>query len=499
MTPLPEPPPTDRAALLERLAARREPWDMLIIGGGATGLALALDAATRGLAVLLVEAHDFAKGTSSRATKLLHGGVRYLAQGHLPLVREALRERSTLLAMAPGLSRRLAFVMPSYRLGRSPFYGAGLVLYDLLAGGQRIERTRYLSRADLLARLPSLKPEGLRDGVEYWDGQFDDAGLALALARGAAAQGALVINHCAVTAPRHTFGRIIGAELRDAESGQTLNVSARCVVNATGVWVDALRQQDAELRGESCRAIVAPSQGLHLVVSRDFWPYEQALLVPDTGDGRVMFAVPWLGKVVLGTTDTPRADLPLEPEANRADVDAILSETARYLRRPPTRADVLSHWSGIRPLVRGGADGGATSGISREHTIEVSPSGLVTVTGGKWTTCRAMAEDILSSCERHGLTGPLPPCRTASLRLPEAPVHDAAAAPDAQAVHRYVHREWARSVEDVLARRSRLLFLDAAAAERAAPAVAEALARETGREPGLDDFVRLARQYQQLP
>ena len=523
----PRPPlPTHRADLLARL---RKPckFDIAIVGGGATGLGVALDAALRGHSVVLIEAQDFAKGTSSRATKLVHGGVRYLAQGNVHLVREALHERVHILASAPHLAQPLPFVMPAYRLWETPFYGAGLKLYDALAGRAGLGRTEWLGAGGAQRLLPGVRTQGLKGGVKYWDGQFDDARLALAIARTAAAQGALLLNYCAAEAVLHEGGRAVGLLARDAETGQQLRIQAGCIVNATGVWVDGLRQMDAAA-GQRAGSIVTPSQGVHVVVDQSFSPGGHALLVPSTADGRVLFAVPWLGKLILGTTDGPRADLPLEPQPAAAEVDFILREAARYLQRAPTRADILSAWAGLRPLVKPTQEAGSTGAISREHTILVSPTGMVSVTGGKWTTYRSMAAEVLERCVQTGALPPRGPAQTAGLRLVGAAqagqasvslsqppgLHlygseaDAVAAlPGAsrwlaeglsEAMVRFaVRHEYARSVEDVLARRSRLLFLHAQAAQAAAPAVAQVLQEELGREPGLQAFERLAASYAQ--
>ncbi|XAH24288.1 glycerol-3-phosphate dehydrogenase/oxidase [Xylophilus sp. GW821-FHT01B05] len=523
------PLPTPRAALVAQLAEDRH-YDLAVVGGGATGLGVALDAAARGFSVVLLESHDFAKGTSSRATKLVHGGVRYLAQGNVALVREALHERATLLANAPHLAQPLAFVMPSYRFWETPFYGVGLKLYDALAGKSGLGATEFLGREATLARVPGAQPAGLKGGVQYWDGQFDDARLALALARTAAARGALLINYCAVTSLVHEAGKVAGVVCEDRETGRSYTVRAGCVVNATGVWVDTLRQQDGADTGRPVRPVVAPSQGVHLVVDRSFLPGDHALLVPKTADGRVLFAVPWLGKVILGTTDTPREDLAREPRPFEEEIAFILGESARYLRRAPTRADVLSCWVGLRPLVKPqGDDGENTKAISREHTVLASPSGLVTVTGGKWTTYRAMAEDVLQRCFDARLLAARPAGVTARLPLVGAPlpsqvqhrISDApglhtygveaaavAALPGAdvelapgltEAMVRFaVRHEYARTVEDVLARRSRLLFLDAALALSLAPRVAALLQEEGLADPATADFEVLAQQYATL-
>ncbi|MDD0811684.1 glycerol-3-phosphate dehydrogenase/oxidase [Curvibacter sp. RS43] len=526
-TPLPQ--ATLRADLIERLA-QPHVYDLAIIGGGATGLGVALDAALRGLSVVLLESHDFAKGTSSRATKLVHGGVRYLAQGNISLVREALHERTTLLNNAPHLAQPLPFVMPSYHWWESPFYGIGLKMYDALAGKAGLGPTEFLGQARTRACLPTISEDHLWGGVKYWDGQFDDARLALVLARSAAQLGALLVNYCAVTGLHHTQGRIDGLSCVDQESGQSYDVRARCVVNAAGVWVDALRQMDGEAMGRTSKPMVAPSQGVHVVVDREFLPGDHALLVPKTADGRVLFAVPWLGKVILGTTDTPRDDLAREPEAFADEVAFILEESARYLKRAPRREDVRSVWVGLRPLVKPVEDDGNTKGISREHTVAVSKSGLVTVTGGKWTTYRAMAEDVLQKCEQAGLLSTLPASTTAQHRLVGAPEVGAptvrlsqppgahlygqeaallASLPGAdhwvgpnlsEAMVRFAARyEYARTIEDVLARRHRMLFLDARAAAAAAPAVALILEQELGLPQSVEDFLALAQRYATLP
>jgi glycerol-3-phosphate dehydrogenase len=525
----------NRASLIEQLA-RPITYDIAVIGGGATGLGVALDAAARGFSVVLVESHDFAKGTSSRATKLVHGGVRYLAQGNISLVREALHERSTLLANAPHLAQPLAFVMPSYKFWEAPFYGVGLKMYDALAGKAGLGATEFLNHDETLALLPNSKRVGpggqLKGGVKYWDGQFDDARLALALARTASAKGALLINYCAATSLIHEGGKVAGLHVKDSETGRTYDIKAKSVINATGVWVDQLRMEDGNAIGRDIKAMVAPSQGVHIVVDRSFLPashnMNHAMLIPKTADGRVLFAVPWLGKTILGTTDTPRDDVVREPLAFKEEVDFILTESARYLTKAPTRADIKSIWVGLRPLVKpADDDGDNTKGLSREHTILVSKSGLVTVTGGKWTTYRAMAEDVLDKCFAADLLSAKPGgvttdlklvgAQTATRSISDAPgIHlygsEAAAVlalPGAQnelggglteAMVRFASRfEYARTVEDVLARRSRLLFLDAALAKSLAAPVAALLQQETGVDPVKASFLGLCDQYRHLP
>jgi glycerol-3-phosphate dehydrogenase len=521
------PAATRRQDLMARMA---EPchYDVAIIGGGATGLGVALDAAARGFSVVLVESHDFAKGTSSRATKLVHGGVRYLAQGNISLVREALHERTTLLANAPHLAQPLAFVMPSYKFWEAPFYGIGLKMYDALAGKAGLGATEFLNRRETQACLPTVQAQDLKGGVKYWDGQFDDARLALALARTAARQGALLVNYCAATGLIHEGGKLVGLHAKDQETGREFEIRASCVVNAAGVWVDQLRLQDGQAIGRDPKPMVAPSQGVHIVVDRSFLPTDHAMLIPKTADGRVLFAVPWLGKTILGTTDTPRHDLAREPLPFKEEVDFILRESARYLSRAPGPADIRSIWVGLRPLVKPpDDDAGSTQALSREHTVLVSKSGLVTVTGGKWTTYRAMAEDVLDKCFAAALL----PVRSGGITLQLKLVgahnsgHSISEAPgphlygsDAPAMEslpgashelggglteamvRFAARyEYARCVEDVLARRSRLLFLDAAQARALAPAVANLLQEENGVDPQLEAFVLLCGQYLSLP
>ena len=515
-----------RQDILARLA-RPQGFDLAVVGGGATGLGVALDAAARGLSVALVESHDFAGGTSSRATKLVHGGVRYLAQGRVGLVREALHERAVILRNAPHLAAPLSFVLPGYACWELPFYGAGLKLYDAMAGSAGLGPTEWLSPRETLARLPGLRAQGLKGGIQYWDGQFDDARLAIALARTAERHGATLLNYCAATGLRHEGGRVAGLRCHDREGGAEFELRARCVINATGVWVDALRCQDRAADAPPARPLVTPSQGVHLVVDREFLPGRSALIVPRTADGRVLFAVPWLGKLILGTTDTPRQDLPREPDAQPAELDFILGEAGRYLARPLGLQDVRSLWVGLRPLVRpAGGEAGATRAISREHTVEVRPSGLVTVTGGKWTTYRAMAEDVLAHCGRAGLLSGLGRGVTANLQLvgsalPAGRHTDLGAPPGphlygseaaalqalpgadrmlggglSEAMVRFAARhEYARTVEDVLARRARLLFLDARLAAGLAPEVARLLREETGADPALAAFESLARHY----
>jgi glycerol-3-phosphate dehydrogenase len=530
-----KPQPTVRHELMARLAQARS-FDVAVVGGGATGLGVALDAAARGFSVVLVESHDFAKGTSSRSTKLVHGGVRYLAQGNVSLVREALRERSTLLQNAPHLAQPLPFIMPTYKWWEMPFYGVGLTMYDALAGKAGLGHTEFLGRAETLRQLPAARADGLKGGVKYWDGQFNDARLAVALARTAATHGAMLVNYCRAVNLLYDAGKVVGLACEDVETGESYKIQSRCVINATGVWVDELRQKDGaanQVPGRrATQPIVAPSQGVHVVVDREFLQADVALMVPKTADGRVLFAVPWLGKVILGTTDTPRHDQDREPRPFKEEIDFILNESARYLRRSPGRADIKSVWVGLRPLVKPpDEEGDQTKGLSREHIVLVSRSGLVTVTGGKWTTYRAMAEDVLERCFEKSLLKRAPPGATThlmlvggdasasaphpSLCLPEG-LHgygsEQAAVQDlpgagieitpglSEAMVRFAARyEYARSVEDVLARRSRLLFLDAGLARSLAQRVGAILQQETGVDPKIPAFLELADKYLLFP
>ena len=533
MTPSPLLPSPSRESLLTRLRSA-DVFDLIVVGGGATGLGTALDAAARGFSTLLVEAEDFAKGTSSRATKLVHGGVRYLAQGNVSLVREALHERKLLLANAPHLAQPLSFLVPAYgiagRFWDLPFYGIGLAIYEALSGSERLGSVGLLGRRAALAAAPGLQPERLAGAIRYWDGQFDDARFAVALARTAIREGAIVLNHCRARRLITEGGGVAGVGIEDRETGECFEVRSRCVINATGVWVDALRKLDEPAAAD----LVAPSQGVHLVVDRDRFPSSSAMLVPKTADGRVLFAVPWLGKVILGTTDTPRHDTPLEPRPFAEEIDFILTEAGRRLAGRLTRSDVRSAWAGLRPLVKPASGGDDTKRISREHTVEVSPHGLVSVTGGKWTTYRAMAESVLDACMSHGLLPNRPAGVTRHLRLVGAPPRGTATVsiteppgphlygteaallatlPGAErmllpgfseAMVRFAARhELARSVEDVLARRSRWLFLDARRAAEAAEPVGAILRDELGERfdaaASAAEFTRLAEAYRISP
>ena len=500
--------PFRRDAMQEALA--RGPFDVAIVGGGATGLGCAVDAAARGYRTCLVERDDFGAGTSSRSTKLVHGGVRYLARGDVRLVREALRERGRLLANAPHIAHTRAFAVPAYSWWEKPYYGAGLFAYDRLAMSLGIGHTQLLSEEEYLERVPTANRDGLDGGVLYYDGQFDDARLAVALARTAADLGAVVLNHTACVGIETSDGRVDGLRVRDEEDGGEASVRARVVINATGVWADAVRR----LERPDARPMLEPSRGAHVVLDHRFLPGETAVMVPKTDDGRVLFAIPWLGKTVVGTTDVPVDGPSAEPRPSDDEVDYILEHAGRYLTPAPTRADVRAVWAGLRPLISD-PDAEGTAALSREHVVTVSDAGLVTVTGGKWTTYRVMAEDAVDhAAQSAGLDDR--PADTADLRLrgwvPEALLdHGApfsAYGADADALRQLVaddpdlgaplherlptvtgaeivyaaREEQARTAADALARRTRGLFLDADASVEVATRVAALVAQETGRD-----------------
>lgn len=481
----------NRDASLAALADRSTRWDVLVIGGGATGLGAAVDAAARGYRTLLLEQHDFAKATSSRSTKLVHGGVRYLKQGNISLVRESLRERARLLHNAPQLTRRQPFIVPAYGAFDRAFYGVGLKLYDVLSGPFSLGPSQVISRDETLREMPAIQSAGLRGGVRYFDGQFDDARLVIALANTLHDLGGWAANYVRVTRLVKKGARLSGVIAQDQESGREFEIAARVVINATGVFTDAVRRLD----DLASHAIVSASQGAHIVVNRRFLPGESALMVPKTKDGRVLFAIPWHGRVVIGTTDTPVGETPLEPRPMAREIKFLLEHAKLYLATAPSEGDILSTFAGLRPLVKAGA-GHATKQLSRDHTIVVSDSGLVTITGGKWTTYRKMGEDVVNTAA--SVSG-LKKCvsRTHDLPLRGASALESFSAED---VRRFAREEMARTVEDVLSRRTRTLLLDARAAGELAPTVAAALAMELNRDESwqraqIDSFRALAQQH----
>jgi glycerol-3-phosphate dehydrogenase len=499
---------------------------MAVIGGGATGVGIAVDAASRGYAVCLVEQSDFGKGASSRSTKLVHGGVRYLQQGNLALVLEALQERGILRQNAPHLVHDQAFVVPNYAWWEAPFYGIGMKVYDLLAFRYGFGKSRHLGKEEVLAHIPNLEQTGLRGGVLYYDGQFDDARLLINLAQTAESLGAVLLNYAPVVGLTHDAdGFVDGLVLSDLESGRRHTTFARCVINATGAFSDAIRKLD----DPDARPIIAPSQGVHVVLPGSFLSGDAAIMVPRTSDGRVLFAIPWHGQTLVGTTDTPIEEVSLEPVAREDEIEFLLDTASHYLARRPTRDDILSVFAGIRPLVKS-SEAASTAALSREHTIEVNRSGLVSIAGGKWTTYRKMAED----CVDHAATlAQLDdrPCVTKTLKIHGYHQHpesfsdlsyygsDAAGLRELttatldlgrrlhadlpiQAVHVAwaVRHEMARTVDDVLSRRTRALFLNAKAALAMAPAVAKLMADELGRNESwqydqVAQFTTLAQGY----
>jgi len=498
-----------RSTSLDRVRSRsaKEPFDIVVIGGGASGLGTAVDAAARGHSVALFEQADFAKGTSSRSTKLIHGGVRYLQQGNISLVLEALRERGRLAKNAPHLVHPQAFVIPNYSWWEGPFYGIGMKVYDRLAGKLGLEPSRHLSLEETIEAIPTVEQDKLIGGVIYHDGQFDDSRLAVNLAQTAEALEAAVLNYCRCVGLVKENGMIAGVEIHDLESNTQFTVRARAVINATGVFADDVRKMDDPER----ETIIAVSQGIHIVLPKKFLPGDAAIMIPRTEDKRVLFAVPWHDRVIVGTTDTPRRTHSMEPRALPEEREFIMTHARKYLAEDPGDGDVLSVFAGLRPLVRSGKVS-ETASLSRDHSILVSGSGLITLTGGKWTTYRQMAEDVVDQAETLAGLDPVR-CRTEGLQIhgwtEEAiadqslqhygsdatrieallqadsklaeKLHDALPYRKAEVIW-HAREEMARTVEDVLARRTRALLLDAVASIQAAPAVAAILADELGHD-----------------
>jgi len=518
-----------REQATETLSAREDPWDLIIIGGGATGLGCGIEAAARGYDTLLLEMHDFAKATSSRSTKLVHGGVRYLEQGNVSLVFEALQERGLLQKNAPHLVHPLPFVVPNYKWWEAPYYGIGMKVYDLLAMGQSLGRSTHLNRDQALEKIPTAEPEGLRGGIMYYDGQFDDARLAVNMAQTFVEQGGTALNYMKVTdLEKDDRGTIKGVQAECQETGATYSIDGRAVINATGIFTDSIRTMD----DPGAETTLRPSQGTHIVLDRSFLPGEAAIMIPKTDDGRVLFAIPWNDRVVVGTTDEEVEGPELEPTPMESEIEFLLEHAGRYLRTDPTPEDVLSVFAGIRPLVTdpNAPSSGDTSEISREHVLHVSANGLITISGGKWTTYRKMAEDTI---DRAAAVAGLPKTSSVSKELNlhgwhEHPEtfdrfsHYGSDAPKLQELVRErpeldeqlddrlplravqvvwaARHEMARTVEDVLSRRTRSLLLDAQAAIDVAPDVAELMAAEQGYDEDwqtqqVDAFRDLAEQY----
>ena len=494
-----------RKELMENIADPDKVWDVIVVGGGATGLGTALDAASRGFQTLLLEQADFAKGTSSRSTKLVHGGVRYLAQGDIGLVREALYERGLLLKNAAHLVKNESFIIPNYEWWGGAFYTIGLTIYDLLAGKLGFGRAKHISKKEVISKLATIKQENLYGGVVYHDGQFDDSRLAVNLAQTSLEQGATVLNYIRVSSLiKDAKDKIAGVVAVDAESGATYAIKGKTVINATGVFVDDLLQMDKPGK----KPLVRSSQGVHLVIERSFMPGEDAIMIPKTDDGRVLFVVPWHDKLVVGTTDTPLDKHSLEPVALEEEIEFIMRTAAKYLVKVPTRKDVLSVFAGLRPLAAPEDGSSKTKEISRSHKLIVTASGLITITGGKWTTYRRMGEDTVNKAIEVGKL------RNVPTKTKELSIHGSTKDVDRNN-HLYVYgsdqeavlalgqenpqwreklhvrmpylkaeviwgvrHEMARTVEDILARRVRALFLDARAAIDMAPAVARLIASE---------------------
>jgi glycerol-3-phosphate dehydrogenase len=500
----------EREGFLNQMKESQDNWDFIIIGGGATGLGIAIDAANRGYKTVLLEQSDFAKATSGRSTKLVHGGVRYLQKGDVGLVVEALRERGYLRKNAPHLVKSQRFIIASYRWWEKPFYSIGLTMYDLLSGSMSLGRSKPVSRKEVIKRIPYIEKKNLKGGVQYYDGQFDDARLAVNMMQTAIDNGAAVVNYAMVTSLiKNQEGRISGVKVRDEIEGGEFELRGHCIINATGIFVDSVIHLD----NPDEHPLVRPSQGVHLVVDKSFLGGEDAIMVPKTSDGRVMFGVPWHDRVILGTTDIPVNEFVLEPKALKEEVDFILETAGRYLEKKPERKDVLCVFAGLRPLAapKKNADGAKTREISRRHKLVVSPSGLVTITGGKWTTYRQMAKETLDLALRsNGLN--FRPCRTTHLRIhgyiknpdrskwmhiygsDEAEIlklQEENAAFTEKLDERYdftvaevvwaVRKEMARTIDDVLARRLRILFLDARVSIEMAPKVASIMAAELKR------------------
>lgn len=514
----------NRTAFLSHLS-ETPVWDIIIVGGGATGLGTAVDAALRGYKTLLLEKDDFAKGTSSRSTKLVHGGVRYLANGDVALVIEALHERDLLLQNAPHLVHQQPFVIPCYSWFSIAKYGIGLKLYDLLAGKKHFKKSSVLSVKKVLEALPGLQKKRLKGGICYYDGQFDDSRLAINLAETAAENGAALLNYFRVKGLAKSGDKISGVLATDSETGKEYSLRAKVVVNATGVFVDEILKMDQP----AARPLVRPSQGAHIVLDASFLPGKSALMIPKTPDGRVLFAVPWHKHILVGTTDTPLNEHSSEPVALDEEVDFILKTAGKYLVHPPKKVDILSVFAGLRPLAAPQKETDSTKEISRSHKLINSASGLITITGGKWTTYRKMAEDTVNQAIKTGGLSPVK-CATknklvhGAIQVSEddelaffgtdaADIHllmmDEPALAEKlhpQSIHTKAEVVWAarhemaRTVEDMLARRLRILFLDAKTAVEMAPVVAHIMASELQKDAAWENeqiaaFIKTASNY----
>ncbi len=515
----------NRTTFIDRAQDSSEVWDVIIIGGGATGVGAAVEASSRGYRTLLLEQHDFGKGTSSKSTKMVHGGVRYLQQGNVKLVLEALRERGYLCQNAPHLVHPCMFIVPSYRWWELPYYGIGLGLYDMLSGSLSLGHSRIIGKEEVVQLLPTVETKNLLGGITYHDGQFDDTRLLINMAQTSAEHGGVLINYVKAHQLTHANAKVNGVIATDLESGKEIELKAKVVINATGVYADDIRLLD----NKGARRMIRPSQGIHIVLDRSYLPGDTALMVPKTDDGRVLFAIPWQNYVVVGTTDTPVDSTPIEPKPLQEEIEFLIKHARRYLTKDPTDKDVLSTFAGLRPLANRSSETN-TKSISRKHVIEVSKNGLITIAGGKWTTYRQMAEDVIDraakladlpkkqsntkhmklhgyhensrifgNLEVYGSDAPLlqnlieEKSDWSELLHPELPIK-------AGEVVWAVRHEMARTVEDFLARRRRVLFQDARKSIEMAPKVAALIAQETGFDAGWQEaqvrsYTELARQY----
>ncbi|MBN2377699.1 MAG: glycerol-3-phosphate dehydrogenase/oxidase [Sedimentisphaerales bacterium] len=502
-------------------------WDIVVIGGGATGMGCAVDAASRGYKTLLLEQDDFAKGTSSRSTKLAHGGVRYLKQGDIALVIEALRERGLMLKNAAHMVRKQAFVIPIYKWLDIPMYLIGLKMYDILSGRLSFGASRRLSPKNTVKALPTIRQKGLRGGIRYYDGQFDDARLAINLAQTCVDYGGSPLNYFRVDSlGKSSDGRLESVNATDLETQTEYNFKTKAVLNCTGVFADKIMHMD----DPSAPLRIKPSQGVHLMLDKKFLASDTGIMIPKTSDGRVLFVLPWQGVALVGTTDTQLDDISLEPRALDEEVEFILNNTKEYLTEAPTRADVRCIYAGLRPLAAPQGSGKKTKEISRNHKITVSDSGLITVLGGKWTTYRKMAQDMV---DKAIVVAKLQsePCCTKELKIHgwseqanhenhmylygsdiiginklieenpslAEPLHKNLPFIKAEVIWSIRH-EMARTVEDILARRQRALILDAQASMEIAPQIAAILAEELGRDENwvnsqIKSYRALAKEY----
>ena len=513
----------NREKMIAQLDATKE-FDICIIGGGATGLGIAVDAASRGCKTILLEKYDFAKGTSSRSTKLVHGGVRYLQQGNIKLVMEALKERGLLKKNAPHLVKNQSFVIPNYKWWENPFYGVGLKVYDWMAGSLGLGPSQFLNKEETLALAPNLDEDGLRGGVLYQDGQFDDARLAIHLAMTAADHGAVVINYMSVEGLMKADGKVCGVIAKDKIGGTEFEIKAKAVINATGIFSDAIAKMD----DKNAEPLISHSQGIHLVFDKGFLLSDTAIMIPRTDDGRVLFAVPWHNKTIVGTTDTPVKAASEEPIATKEEIEFVMQHIHRYLKKDPSYNDIRSVFAGLRPLVKSNSK--ITAVISRDHHISVSDSELISITGGKWTTYRKMAEDVMEiaihkagmsekECvtknlhihgykENNNYTAPLYYYGTDEDGIETLIKNNAALSGLIHPSLPYIKAEitWAvqnemcMTVEDALARRTRALLLDAKAAMESAQLVANMMAKEMGKDENwiknqIDNFNSVANNY----